>query len=398
MFLPSWGKFYEKTMSEEILQLILEASWRELTEEERGRLSAWTEEHPGREEELRELLRLASAGRAMRMWRNIDELKAWMRVNRRTGRRPGWRRRSLRTRWWAAAAVLLPLMAGLAWWSWEREPKGEVVSARIIRAGEAKAVLELADGEIVVLHRDEVRNIVSGEGAMVAKDSASTLTMTGKKREESLPMTIRVPQGGEYRVVLPDSTRVWINSDSELRFPSVFGEDNREVELKGEAYFEVKRDTARPFVVRTGVTAVRVLGTSFNVCNYAEDDREQMTLAEGAVEVRHRSRAYHLKPGEQFEARRDGSAPTVKKVNVSTYTSWREGMFRFVDMPLDELVVKLQRWYNVEFFFVNANCRSYRFTGAIRRDADFGEFMTLIEKTTDVRFSVDGTTVMISEK
>ena len=370
-----------------------------MTEEEKARLSAWTEAHPEEEGELRELLWYAEAGRTMRRYRSIDEERAWARVSRRTGRHPGWWRRALRVRWWAAAAVALPLALGIAWWGvGEKGAPGEPISARIIKAGEAKAILELAGGEIVVLDKDEARNIVTDEGTTVARDSGRTLVVAAGERRESRPTTVRVPQGGEYQVVLPDSTRVWLNSDSELRFPTVFADGRRMVELKGEAYFEVKRDTARPFIVRTGETAIRVLGTSFNVCNYEEDDREQTTLAEGAVEVTLRGRKFRLEPGEQFEARRDGSEPTVREVDVDLYTSWRNGMFRFVDMPLGELTVKLQRWYNVEFFFVNAGCRDYRFTGAIRRDADFEEFMTLIEKTTDVKFDIKGTTVMISEK
>lgn len=386
-------------MTEDIVQLVLEASRRELTEEERERLEAWLAGHSEDEAELRELRRCAEAERAMRTYREIDAREGWRKVDERTGRRPGWRRRSLRGRWWMAAAVALLFAVGVAWWGMEwRERSAGPVAERVIRGGEPKAVLEMADGKVVVLEKNRVRDIVSKEGVKVAKDSANTLVLALDGVKESRPTTIRVPQGGEYRVVLPDSTLVWINSGSELRFPSVFVGGKREVELKGEAYFEVRRDTARPFVVRTGGTAVRVLGTSFNVCNYEDDDREQMTLAEGAVEVSYRSRAYRLKPGEQFEARRDGSEPVVREVDVRLYTSWRDGMFRFQDMPLDELMTKLQRWYDVEFFFVNAGCRDYRFTGAIRRDADFQEFMALIEKTTNVRFDIEGTNVMISEK
>lgn len=389
-------------MPDRIEHIIEEAARRELSGEERRELEEWLALHPG-ERDVRDLWHYLEAGRIIRRYRAIDERKAWAKVDQRTTRRAAWASWVGRWRWWAVAAVMLPLAIGIFWgifWgvSHVSVDVEKSMTVRVIKQGKPKAYLEMADGEVLFLEKKQVKDIVSSTGTLVGKDSINTLVVDPEKQKKGEPTKIRVPQGGEYRVVLSDGTRVWINSDSELRFPSVFDGKERVVELVGEAYFEVSRDTLHPFIVRSGETSVRVLGTSFNVCRYADDDFEQVTLAQGAVEVSYRAREYRLTPGDQFEARKDGANPVVRKVDVNLYTSWKDGMFRFQDMPLDELMQKLQRWYNVDYFFVNATCRDYRFTGAIRRDADFNEFVKSIEKTTNVRFTINGNNVMISEK
>ena len=143
---------------------------------------------------------------------------------------------------------------------------------------------------------------------------------------------MRVPEGGEYRVVLSDGTKVWINSGSELTFPMNFEKGERVVELKGEAYFDVTKSKEWPFIVRTCRSSVKVLGTSFNVCSYEEDALEQVTLEQGGVEVKHHDETYLLHPGEQFELDTTNEEVEVKPVNVKLYTSWIDGMFRFHNM------------------------------------------------------------------
>ena len=150
--------------------------------------------------------------------------------------------------------------------------------------------------------------------------------------------------------------------------------------------------------MRTCRSSVKVLGTSFNVCSYEEDSLEQVTLEQGGVEVKHHDETYLLHPGEQFELDTTNEEIEVKPVNVKLYTSWIDGMFRFHNMPLDLLTVKLERWYDVHFVFSNEDCKNYRFTGAIRKDVDFNEFIRLIERTTNVKFIINQKDIIIQEK
>ena len=161
---------------------------------------------------------------------------------------------------------------------------------------------------------------------------------------------------------------------------------------------DVTKSKEWPFIVRTCRSSVKVLGTSFNVCSYEEDALEQVTLEQGGVEVKHHDETYLLHPGEQFELDTTNEEVEVKPVNVKLYTSWIDGMFRFHNMPLDLLTVKLERWYNVHFVFSNEVCKNYRFTGAIRKDVDFNEFIRLIERTTNVKFVINQKNIIIEEK
>ena len=273
-----------------------------------------------------------------------------------------------------------------------------MASSAGFKPGSQKATWELPGGRLIELEEGGVRLLTGEDGSVLGRDSANTLVVGKDRKGEVEQSVIRVPQGGEYGVVLADGSKVWMNSESELKFPSAFEGKERVVELKGEAYFDVAKDAGHPFIVKTGESAIRVLGTSFNICGYAEDGFQQTTLVSGSVEVDYKGKQYRLTPGEQLEVREAGKAPEIKKVDVRLYTSWKDGMFRFMDMPLDALTMKLKRWYNVNFVFENESCKTYRFTGAVRKDVDFNEFIHLVETTTNVRFEIDGDNITIKEK
>lgn len=298
-------------------------------------------------------------------------------------------------RWGVAVAIAVMLTTG--WYLLRLSPE-KTDSEKLVQItpGSLKAVWVLEGGEKYELSEKLGRDITNSGGTTIGKDSLNTLIIQeGNSGQKS---TVRVPEGGEYRVVLSDGTKVWINSGSELTFPMNFDEEERVVELKGEAYFDVAKSKEWPFIVRTCRSSVKVLGTSFNVCSYEEDSLEQVTLEQGGVEVKHRDETYLLHPGEQFELDMTSEEVEVKPVNVKLYTSWIDGMFRFHNMPLDLLTVKLERWYNVHFVFSDEVCKNYRFTGAIRKDVDFNEFIRLIERTTNVKFIINQMNIIIEEK
>ena len=329
---------------------------------------------------------------------NIDD--AWKRIDWQTEKAPGWKRRRMAPYWWSAAAVVVLVIVGVLFMNRPKEPVSTtlIASSAGFKPGSQKATWELPGGKLIELEEDGVRLLTGEDGSVLGRDSANTLIVGKGRKGEVEQSVIRVPQGGEYGVVLADGTKVWINSESELSFPSAFEGKDRVVELKGEAYFDVVKDAGHPFIVKTGETAIRVLGTSFNICGYAEDGYQQTTLVSGSVEVDYRGKQYRLTPGEQLEVREEGGEPEIRKVDVRLYTSWKDGMFRFLDMPLDELTVKLKRWYDVNFVFENEACKAYRFSGAVRKDVDFNEFIQLVETTTNVKFEIDGDNIVIKEK
>jgi len=383
-------------LPEYIVQLVVKSLKKELTEEEQKQIEEWKEAHPEQADEFKRLQVYVKTGYDISTFKGIDVNAAWKLVDRQTGRK---KKRRLRSYWWAAAAVVIIFVGDiLIHGGWQRPVSDALLSSsESFRPGSKKAVWELPGGEIIHLNEEGNRKIVNENGDVVGQDSMNVLAVASVHNGKMGWNKVRVPQGGEYGVVLGDGSRVWINSESELLFPSVFDGKERMVEVRGEAYFDVVKDARHPFVVKMGHSTVRVLGTSFNVCGYAEDGMEQTTLVVGSVEVDCDGKVYQLIPGEQLEIRK-GSEPKVKKVDVRLYTSWKDGIFRFLDMPLDELTVKLKRWYDVNFVFENENCKMYRFSGVIKKDVDFNEFIQLIETTTAVKFEIEEDKITIKEK
>ncbi len=382
-------------LPENIVQLALKSRKEGLTAEEREFLNQWLLENVELQEELHQLVECGSVVQAARLFENIQIRNAWQNVEQKLSSRPGWKKRHLTIRWSVAATVVIMLTAG--WFLFRQSPvRTEPEKLARITPGSLKAIWVLEGGEKYELSENLGRDITNSGGVTIGKNSLNTLVIQeGNSRQRS---TVRVPEGGEYRVVLSDGTKVWINSGSELTSPMNFEKGERVVELKGEAYFDVIKSKEWPFIVRTCRSSVKVLGTSFNVCSYEGDALEQVTLEQGGVEVKHHDETYLLHPGEQFELDTRNEEIEVKPVNVKLYTSWIDGMFRFHNMPLDLLTVKLERWYNVHFVFSNEVCKNYRFTGAIRKDVDFNEFIRLIERTTNVKFIIKQKNIIIQEK
>lgn len=382
-------------LPENIVELALKFREKNLTVEERDYLNQWLLQHSELQEEFRQLVKCSSVTRAANVFKNIQLVDAWQNVDRKISSRPGWKKRHLLLRWSVAATIAVIFVIGIYLFSQLPVLTISEEFAQII-PGSLKAVWVLEDGKSYELSEKQGRCITNNGGVMIGKDSLNTLIVQGGNSGQK--STVRVPEGGEYRVVLSDGTKVWINSGSELTFPIDFEKGERVVELKGEAYFDVAKDKEWPFIVRACHSSVKVLGTSFNVCSYEEDAFEQVTLEKGGVQVNYHTGTFLLHPGEQFELDAENEKIEVKNVNVKLFTSWIDGMFRFHNMPLDLLTVKLERWYNVRFFFANDVCKNYRFTGAIRKDVDFNEFIRLIERTTNVKFIINQTMITIQEK
>ena len=204
--------------------------------------------------------------------------------------------------------------------------------------------------------------------------------------------TITVPRGGEYQLTLSDGTRVWLNAETELKYPVAFVGEGREVMLKGEAYFEVAKNVSRPFVVKTEQLDIKVLGTSFNMKSYPSET-QQVTLVQGKVEVRVGNYSRKLQPGEQLNYSSEG--PEIRDVDVKAYTAWKDRRFVFNDDLLEEVIHKLGRWYDVEFFLRDAEVRKIRFTGNLPKYRNLDQVLNKLELTTHIRFVQNGRAIEV---
>ena len=213
--------------------------------------------------------------------------------------------------------------------------------------------------------------------------------------------TLRIPAGADYVVSLSDGTRVFLNCESEFRFPVVFSGKERKVYLSGEAFFEVKQAKEWPFVVVTDQLQVQVTGTSFNVSSYQKDRTVAVTLVSGTVEVsetRQPGRVIPLIPSQQFCLDKSTGQTEVRKVDVSLYTGWVEGMFVFRNQRLEEVMDVLARWYSIDVFYVQTSVKDLRLSANLNRYGHIDSLLEIIRAMDKVDIKRMGKVVTISQK
>ena len=361
-----------------------------LDDEERKQLADWlaeSEEHQRMYEEFtragflekaREEHRLFSSGEGYLRFQSGKKKMNRLRIGRR----------------WTAVAAVCALLVGVALAFFSRTQDGESdvqPVAETIKPGRASAVLTLSDGKQVLL---------SDSLAIRFKEQAADVRVQGKSLNYSMGdsgifegyNTITVPRGAEYQLTLSDGTRVWLNAETELKYPVAFTGETREVVLAGEAYFEVSKNRDFPFVVKSEKLEIKVLGTSFNVKAYPLET-QQATLVEGKVKVNAGSHSRELQPGEQLNYL--SGNPEVRKVDVRAYIAWKDQRFVFNDDLLEEVMRKLGRWYDVAFVLRDTDVREIRFTGNLPKYKDLEQVLDKLELTTHIRFERNGRTIEV---
>lgn len=295
-------------------------------------------------------------------------------------------------------AAIIAIMAGAYWLLYNRgNQKVELagVEKMELQNAEARVVVELANGERLALgdSLDLKQGEFEGGKFEEARDGLKFKAQTVEQQQTKMNRVV-VPKGGEYRVVLSDGTKVWLNADTYLVFPSVFDKRERTVEVHGEAFFEVAHDAKWPFVVKMNNSMVKVLGTSFNVNTY--DQRNTTTLVEGAVELSLKGGKCRLKPGEQGIV--EAGKVIVSSVDVREFTSWKDGAFIFRNRRLEDALTELSRWYDLQVFYQNERVKDLHFTGNIRKHADVWKLLHFWEETGMVGFELKGKTLKVFEK
>ncbi|MCR9013306.1 FecR family protein [Gabonibacter chumensis] len=306
-------------------------------------------------------------------------------------------------KWAYAASVLLLFSFSFYYFFQDKPVRMKSMESLSIQGGETKAVLTLASGETIALSLDKTFTFVEKGQVISNKEDGLICSVTGDSlvsSEENLEYRIlEVPRGGEYPLELEDGTRIWVNSESRLRFPSVWGAKERRVYIDGEAFFEVKRDLSRPFIVTSKGIDIRVLGTKFNVASYEGTSEIFTTLVEGAVAIQSDERSLGvLKPGEQAVFDSLTGQMNVRQVDVALYISWKDGYYKFEGTTLEEIMNTLARWYNIEIHYASEELKGIRFSGRIKRYGDIREFLEILKGTYDVDFQIDNRTITVNKK
>lgn len=306
------------------------------------------------------------------------------------------RRRKL---YWLSAAASIMVVFSLSLFLWiNGEDSGQKNTGVPAPQRKGQVELILSSGERMVLGTDSLRLGDRVEAGML-RDSLRKLSYlqapAGQDGQEEIFNTLVIPVGGLYELELSDGTRVWLNSVSQLRYPVQFTGKERKVYLSGEAYFDVKTDSLRPFVVESGGMNVRVYGTEFNVTAYREE-KLRTTLVQGKVGIKvDGEKELLLRPGQMAEYDAQTKHLEVQKVNTYLYTAWKEGTFAFKDETIEEIMGRLSRWYDLNVFYANEEVKKQLYDGIIPQVKDFEDILRMIEGTATIHFEIKGNTVIV---
>ena len=303
-----------------------------------------------------------------------------------------------------AAILTLPIVAASIFLLQKNDRQAIVSISEVIKPGEHKAVLITGGGERITLSDSTLSPIQEQNGMIVnvmnnkvfytlPEDSLCT-------QESPIFNTLQIPRGGEYFLTLADGTEVWLNAETEIRYPVQFTGNKRVVYLDGEAYFTVAPDKKKPFTVVSTHASVSVLGTQFNFRAYPDEQDVQTTLVSGSVIMQSEKYKQQVKlvPGEQGVLEKRSANLTKLEVNTYLYTAWKDGRFAFRDARLEDLFNILARWYDLSVFYQSPEAKDIRFTGDLNKTDDFKSILKIIEQNERVTFTVNQRTVFIQAK
>ncbi|WP_316811772.1 FecR family protein [Pedobacter heparinus] len=301
---------------------------------------------------------------------------------------------------YVAASLILVTLSAVTSYLLSNRHKKESLSRTIknIEPGGNVAYLTLGNGKRVILTELINGTIVKEPGVEITKTSNGQLvyklSAVDNEARTNVYNTIETPRGGQYQVLLPDGTKVWLNAASSLKYPTSFTAlQERVVELKGEAYFEVYADKKKPFIVHSAKQEVKVLGTHFNINAYPDEPLVKTTLMEGAVSVTTAAFKQLLKPGQ--EAILTASGITVKDVETDEAVAWKNGQLIFSSESITTIMRMISRWYDVDVEY-QGNVYAMRFTGTISRYANVSDVLQMLEMTNKIKFSIEGRKIKVT--
>jgi transmembrane sensor len=316
--------------------------------------------------------------------------------------------------WYAAASIIVIVGSGILFILRLNHKPIKNLAAAIkndVTPGGEKAILTLANGSKISLTDARNGNIARQAGVQIAKatngqliytinaSNASPVTgATGRTgNAETLAYnTISTPIGGQYQVILPDGSKVWLNAMSSIKFPVSFSTlKERRIELSGEAYFEVEHDKEHPFKVITTKQEVEDLGTQFDVSAYADEAVTKTTLLGGSVKITAGNNTSLLKPGQQAKLINN---ITVAEVNTQAVIAWKNGYFMFDDERLEDVMRQVSRWYNIKVVYTDENLKNETFGALSTRFANISILLNMMEQTGNVHFKINGSTITVSGK
>jgi len=384
-------------MTENHLVSLIARQWSgDLTEEEADELREWGKDNKENQLFLERVTNEEFLENELERWANIDAIDAYRKSRSHEHARKNARIRRI-TGWSVAAALLLAVaIIGVS-----RKANREIqptafVSKPIlpVMPGRSTATLTLSNGQVVLL--DSVNNgdlAIQGGARLVKIDSSISYIASKQKGGEAVAFNaLTTPKSGQYRLTLPDGSRIWLNNVSSLKYPTSFVGKNRTVELTGEGYFEIARDATKPFYVKVRDQMVEVLGTSFNIMAYEEEGNIQTTLLTGSVRVQAGGHTVKLDSDEQVELK-DDSLKVTKNVPSADIVSWKDGFFYFGKASFATVMRQLARWYDVNVIY-KGKAPDMEFGGKIDRGLPLNELLKFLDKN-QIHFRLEGRDLIV---
>ena len=374
-------------------ELIAKSFRDELRPEEEQQLKEWLHSSPQHERFYRQAMQGGNTDPLVGLPESVLETKRTELLQRIRGGQKHHRTRHLIQYLSYAASILLIIMVGT--WLWvKRGDEGAKAPQTTTMARNENIQLRLSDGRTINLSADKEGTIQEQNGAEIRQEKGklayrqdSNLHKKGIQYNE-----LSVPTGGECQLVLEDGTKLWINSNTRVKYPVSFPDNKREIIVSGEIYLEVVKD-GRPFLVNTPAGQVRVLGTCFGVQAYGEE--VLTTLVSGRV--RFTNKAGHkteLKAGEQAVATANGEV-AKREVRVDEYVGWKDGWYIFREQRLEDVMTTLNRWYGTSVFYQNPRVKDIRFTGNLKRYESIKTFLEVLAASEDVHYKLNGETIIL---
>ncbi len=383
----------------DIGQLLTDYLSDNLDEEGRQQLHAWEEESPQHAEILRLLKGESPFGPDVRRMYEYDEEKVWANLQAHAQHRE--KRRILRRLFTLASAASIAialLFTGYYIYDHFRDKGLTNYIVSFVEPGHTGAILELSNGEQIDLSDSTLQQLTEADQTQLHIKDRQLEVVAPSKDAEPVFNTIRVPVGQEYFLILSDGTKVWLNSDSRITFPTQFTEKERHVSCEGEIYFEVAHDEKHPFTVSTHQMNLTVLGTSFNVMAYNDEPNVEATLISGSLKVEANDQEIILEPDRQARLVKSDSLLTVRKVYADSYAAWTKGVFVFFDEPVPSICRKLSRWYNIEIDASAEALQRIYFSGMIKRYDTFNKVADLLASTDELLFKEEEGRIIVYAK
>lgn len=369
--------------SKTIYQIIYSILADEATGEEHRAFSEWLKADEANRVEFDKLKRLYQVTSYRTEEKTFDTELAWQQVRRqtldkkKTFKLPTWTR--------YAAMIAIVVSVGLLFLpkNTQTTPFGEANMEKF-----DQPTLLLDNGEKIALNEESFA--MNENDVVIKNDARNQLVYESSKESKSINTTEKnhlvIPKGKTYQLLLSDGTQIWLNSETELIYPTQFSGKKREVTLVGEAFFKVANNKGKPFIVNANGMAVTVLGTSFNVSCYTADNTLSTTLIEGSVSVTtNNGKPHTITPSEQFTYNKRNTQSAVRTVNAELYTSWMNGKYIFKDATLDEIITKLQRWYNFSVTYADESLKNNRYSVIVEKDTNLDQLLEIISYTSNVK-------------